>query len=158
MDYFLTTFIIFVLFVSTVHGLVRLGIRFLWVPLFTFKKRQTDPQALLLGTVILMVALVGLAYTLSASMAPRYIQYGGQRYCSRVVPVFGRYCGNNPELIIPCDENGPKDICIPTMLSSIINQILLNTTTFHGELFYWLQWGMLFTWLVGMFWDGLLSL
>ena len=76
--------IILYMFWSTTKGIISIGIRFLWVNLYRFRKAATQPQGLLAATMLLMLSLAGLSYSLTMSVAPDYSMFGGQKYVSVV--------------------------------------------------------------------------
>lgn len=74
--------IILYMFWSTTKGIISIGIRFLWVNLYRFRKAATQPQGLLAATMLLMLSLAGLSYSLTMSVAPEYSMFGSQQYVS----------------------------------------------------------------------------
>ncbi|KAF9152991.1 hypothetical protein BG015_004316 [Linnemannia schmuckeri] len=128
-DYILMVMIILYMFWSTTKGIISIGIRFLWVNLYRFRKAATQPQGLLAATMLLMLTLAGLSYSLTMSVAPDYSMFGSQQY----------YCRENPALIIPCHVGAPTGLCTPTVTSSIITKIILGTPVL-GLAFYYMQW------------------
>jgi LMBR1 domain-containing protein 1 len=74
--------IILYMFWSTTRGIISIGIRFLWVHLYRFRRAATQPQGLLAATMLLMLSLAGLSYSLTMSVAPEYSMFGSQRYVS----------------------------------------------------------------------------
>ncbi|KAI9144030.1 hypothetical protein BKA69DRAFT_902986 [Paraphysoderma sedebokerense] len=111
LDYIFTTLIIFYFFFATVSGLVRIGVRFLWLHLFSIRKKRTTPQALLFACIILMLSLLGLNYTMVNVVAPEYSMFGAQRYCNHTTTLQNattvRDCSQYPSLIIPCSISAP---------------------------------------------------
>ena len=84
MDYLLFGLLTLYTFVCSMYGLVHLGIR---VPCVTvlltqalqFKKKKTLPQALLLGSVGMMLISLGASQEL-LTVLPRYTTFGPQSY------------------------------------------------------------------------------
>lgn len=118
---------------STISGVVRLGIRILWVKLFAIKKGSTAPQGLLLACVLLMISLMALQFGVSV-LAPQYSAFGNQRFCNNTIvdPITNstrRDCSEHPELIVPCAISAPGYICTPTVLSITIASITYNQPT-----------------------------
>lgn len=72
--------IILYMFWATTKGIISLGIRFLWVHLYKFKRGATQPQGLLAATMLWMLSLAALSYTLTMAVAPEYSMFGGQKY------------------------------------------------------------------------------
>ncbi|KAF9129374.1 hypothetical protein BGW39_004214 [Mortierella sp. 14UC] len=137
-DYILMVMIILYMFWSTTKGIISMGIRFLWVNLYRFRRAATQPQGLLAATMLLMLSLAGLSYSLTMSVAPDYSMFGSQKYCNHTV-VLQRDCKDYPALIIPCHVGAPTDLCTPTVTSSIIMKIILGTPIL-GIAFYYMQW------------------
>ncbi|KAK3828861.1 MAG: hypothetical protein J3Q66DRAFT_323751 [Benniella sp.] len=79
-DYILMLMIILYMFSATTRGIISIGIRFLWVNMYKFRRAATQPQGLLAGTMLLMLSLAGLCYSLTMSVAPDYSMFGSQKY------------------------------------------------------------------------------
>ncbi|KAG0317599.1 hypothetical protein BGZ99_006203 [Dissophora globulifera] len=79
-DYVLIVMIILYMFWATTKGIISIGIRFFWVNLYEFRKAATQPQGLLAATMLLMLSLAGLSYSLTISVAPEYSMFGSQKY------------------------------------------------------------------------------
>ncbi|OZJ05692.1 hypothetical protein BZG36_01412 [Bifiguratus adelaidae] len=137
-DLVLVLLIVLVFFFATVSGLLHIGVRFMWITLYKIRKAATQPQALLFGTVLMMLSLLALNYTLTMVVAPEYSHFGNQKFCNHT-DNGARDCTKYPELIVPCDITAPPDICTPTVVSTLINRISLNIPLF-GVIFYYAQW------------------
>lgn len=74
--------IILYMFWATTKGIISIGIRFLWVNLYKFRQAATPPQGLLAATMLFMLSLAGLGYSLTMSVAPDYSMFGSQKYVS----------------------------------------------------------------------------
>ncbi|OAQ36123.1 hypothetical protein K457DRAFT_120267 [Linnemannia elongata AG-77] len=147
-DYILMVLIILYMFWSTTKGIISIGIRFLWVDLYRFRKAATQPQGLLAATMLLMLTLAGLSYSLTMSVAPEYSMFGSQQYCNHTV-VLERDCSDYPALIIPCHVGAPTELCTPTVTSSIITKIILGTPVL-GIAFYYMEWLFLLAFFVAL--------
>ncbi|KAF9337411.1 hypothetical protein BG006_004846 [Podila minutissima] len=137
-DYILMVLVILYMFWATTKGIISIGIRFLWVHLYKFRQAATPPQGLLAATMLLMLSLAGLGYSLTMSVAPDYSMFGSQKYCNHTI-ITGRECGDYPALIIPCHIGAPKELCTPTVTSGFILKIVLVTPAL-GIAFYYTQW------------------
>ncbi|CAB4422786.1 unnamed protein product [Rhizophagus irregularis] len=146
-DYFFMVLLILYFFISTVYGVISLGIRFFWVHLYRFRKSSTPPQGLLFGAILFMLSLLALNYTLTMVVVPQYAQFGSQKYCNNTING-DRNCTEYPQLIVPCDVTAPTDICTPTVISTFIHRITLNAP-FFGVIFYYAHWGFLGVALLG---------
>ncbi|KAG0365795.1 hypothetical protein BC939DRAFT_165281 [Gamsiella multidivaricata] len=139
-DYVLMVMVILYMFWATTKGIISIGIRVLWVNLYEFKRAATQPQGLLAATMLLMLSLAGLSYSLTMSVAPEYSMFGSQSYCNNTMPIIGnRDCSSAPELIVPCHIGAPPEFCVTTVTSSIILTIILATPSL-GIAFFYMQW------------------
>jgi LMBR1 domain-containing protein 1 len=139
LDYMFMVCLIVYFFLATMSGIVHVGIRFLWINLYSIKKGATAPQALLVSAVLLTLSLLALNYTMTTTVAPGYAHFGSQVYCNQTILDGVRDCTENKEMIVPCDIYGPTDICTPTVSSTMIDKIIVNTP-FFGVFFYYSQW------------------
>lgn len=57
-------------------------------------------------------------------------------------------CDANPELLVPCDYDGPAGVCTPTAIATIYNTILA-TQPFFGTVFFVGDWLFLAACLLG---------
>ncbi|KAF9971963.1 hypothetical protein BGZ73_004996 [Actinomortierella ambigua] len=138
-DYFLMVVIILYMFWATTKGVISIGIRFLWIELFKFRRANTQPQGLLVATMLFMLSLAALGYTLAMSVAPEYAMFGSQKYCNHTIGGHAPDCSDYPQLIVPCHVGAPADLCTPTVTSTLLLKMLI-TTPVIGAAFYYLQW------------------
>ncbi|KAG0258282.1 hypothetical protein BG011_003396 [Mortierella polycephala] len=148
-DYILIVMIILYLFWATTKGIISIGIRFLWVSLYTFRKGATQPQGLLVATMLLMLGLAGLTYSLTMSVAPEYSMFGSQRYCNYTTTLGSRDCSEHPSLIIPCHIDAPEEACVRTVTSDMILKIILVTPAL-GRDFLYMEWVFLAVFLLAL--------
>ncbi|RKP14916.1 hypothetical protein BJ684DRAFT_6282, partial [Piptocephalis cylindrospora] len=139
LDYIFIVLIILYFFTATVVGLVRVGIRIFWINLYRIRPRRTAPQALLLAVILLMLSLLALNYTVTMTVAPQYAQFGAQRWCNHISDEGIRDCSNHTDQILACDVTAPQELCTATVLSTLLNKILVGTRYF-GALYYYAQW------------------
>ncbi|KAI8060859.1 hypothetical protein BC940DRAFT_311265 [Gongronella butleri] len=138
LDYVFMVVLILYFFMATLSGLVAIGIRFLWVNLYTIRPGGTAPQGLLLMTVLLTLALLALNYVVSTVVVPGYAHFGSQVYCNYTIGG-QRDCTDHRDAILPCDVQAPTDICTPTTSSILIDRVAIDTPVL-GLIFYYLQW------------------
>ena len=103
-----------------------------------------------MGTILLMLTVLALNYSLTMVVAPQYAQYGNQRYCNHTVGDFGevRDCEKFPELIFPCiASQEAEEVCTPAVVSTFINRITL-AFPFFGEVAFWGQFAFVGVWIV----------
>lgn len=143
-DYAMFTLLVLLFFCSTVVGIAVIGIRFLWIRIFQIRRGHTSPQALLLATAMLTVTILALNYSISMIVAPQYATFGPQTFCDRPPGLAGEQpdCSNTPDLIKPCselaDNSAAKQVCTPTVASTILNRVTLSFP-FFGIIFFWAQ-------------------
>jgi LMBR1 domain-containing protein 1 len=130
--------VILFLFFVTLSGIVKVGIRILWLLLFRLKRRSSPPQGLLLASMILVLALLALTNILM-SLAPQYTTYGGQVY-------------NNGTAVVECGPQAPKDACHMSQVSTFMSMISIGMP-FFGVVFNWATWVFLGTTLISFFWS-----
>lgn len=152
-DYVLMALLILFLFSSTISGIATVGIRFLWIRIFQIRRGRTAPQALLIATVMLTLAILAINYAITMLIAPQYSIYGTQTFCSNKPEYAGTppSCKNHPDLIRPCSEvldfKHAKDICTPSVMSTFLNRITI-TWPFFGIVDFWAQFVFLGVFLV----------
>lgn len=124
-DYVLTLALVLLFFLASIIGIGFIGIRFLWIQLFSLRLGRTKPQGLLMATILLTLITLALNYTLTTTLLPAYAHYGGQRFQDPV----------DHSRTLPCDERGPQEICTPSVASTFVNRVTLNFPFFG-----WVMW------------------
>ncbi|KAG6014874.1 hypothetical protein E4U54_004725 [Claviceps lovelessii] len=152
-DYVLMALLILFLFSSTISGIATVGIRFLWIRIFQIRRGRTAPQALLIATVMLTLAILAINYAVTMLVAPQYSIYGTQTFCSNKPdhPGSAPSCKDHPDLVKPCSEalhlKHAKDICTPSVMSTFLNRITM-TWPFFGVIDFWAQFAFLGVFLI----------
>lgn len=149
-DYVLFALIVLLFFSSSVVGIATVGIRFLWIRIFQIRKGHTSPQALLLATVMLTLITIALNYSMSMIVAPQYATFGPQTFCDKPTyhPGIQPDCSDDKDkdLIKPCtelaDNPAAKEVCTPSVVSTIFNRVTLNFPYF-GVIIFWAQFAFL---------------
>ncbi|CEP13189.1 hypothetical protein [Parasitella parasitica] len=147
LDYIFMVAIIIYFFFATMAGVIQIGVRFLWVTLYRIKKGSTAPQGLLFSATLLTLGLLAVNYSITSVVAPGYAHFGSQVYCNHT-DGGRRDCTYKVDKIVPCDIYGPAEICTPTVSSTLIDRITLNTPMF-GLIFYYSQWLFLISFTLG---------
>ncbi|KAG0381237.1 putative lysosomal cobalamin transporter [Mortierella sp. AD032] len=98
-DYAVIVMIILYMFWATTKGIISLGIRFLWVHLYKFKRAATQPQGLLAATMLWMLSLAALSYTLTMAVAPEYSIATTQFQLEEVWTVLQRQHSSSPAML-----------------------------------------------------------
>jgi LMBR1 domain-containing protein 1 len=152
-DYVLMALLVLFFFSSSIAGIARIGIRFLWVRLFEIRKGHTAPQALLMATVMLTLIMLAINYSIVMIVAPQYAIYGAQTFCENPTkhPDDQPDCSNHPELVKSCSElstdYGSKNVCTPSVVSTFLNRVTFNFE-FFGALTFWAQFAFLAVFLI----------
>jgi LMBR1 domain-containing protein 1 len=139
MDYVVLSVIVLYIFFATMNGITRIGIRFLWVHMYSFRKGKTMPQGLLLAAVILVLSVLVLNIQL-ITLAPQYATFGSQTYQPA-----------NTTAPVPCsiDYTPPNGNCTMTQIADIVHGITLRMT-FFSVIFYWTSWVFIAFFLIGL--------
>ncbi|KZZ89724.1 LMBR1-like membrane protein [Moelleriella libera RCEF 2490] len=152
-DYVLMALLILFLFSSTISGIATVGIRFLWIRIFQIRRGRTAPQALLIATVMLTLAILAINYAITMLIAPQYSIYGTQTFCANKPDYPGAQpsCKDFPDLVRPCSEaldvKLAKEICTPSVMSTFLNRITI-TWPFFGIVDFWAQFAFLAVFLI----------
>eukprot|EP01121_Diplochlamys_sp_Union-15-3_P002663 TRINITY_DN1238_c0_g2_i3.p1 TRINITY_DN1238_c0_g2~~TRINITY_DN1238_c0_g2_i3.p1 ORF type:complete len:168 (+),score=5.42 TRINITY_DN1238_c0_g2_i3:332-835(+) len=77
-DFVIMAFIVVYIFLCTMNGITRIGIRLLFFKLFSFRIRGTSPQGLLFAAWLLMLCVLALNNQV-ITLAPTYATFGSQR-------------------------------------------------------------------------------
>jgi LMBR1 domain-containing protein 1 len=138
LDYVLLALIIFYIFFTTLSGVIRIGVRFLWVHMYKIRSKSTPPQGLLLTAIILMFSILALNMELT-TLAPQYANWGSQTY----TPVNGTSAQQ-------CSLDAPPGACYMTQIGTIVNRISIRTT-FFGIIFFAATWIFIVTTFLSFF-------
>jgi len=139
LDYIILSLIIFYIFFTTLSGIVRIGVRFLWVNLYKIRPRATPPQGLLMASVILMFSILSLNMELT-TLAPQYANWGSQTYLAP----------NTTDEYKPCSLDAPEGVCHMTQIGTIINRISMRINVF-GIIFFYGTWIFIAAFIIGFF-------
>jgi LMBR1 domain-containing protein 1 len=147
-DYVLFLLLVLLFFSGSLIGITTVGIRFLWLKIFTIRKGHTSPQALLMATVMLILIALAINYAMAMMIAPQYSHYGPQTFCDHPL----RHPGDQPDCsghenhIIPCseatDNPAAKNVCTPSVLSTFLDRATANFYYF-GAVDFWAQFAFL---------------
>ncbi|OJJ46312.1 hypothetical protein ASPZODRAFT_133342 [Penicilliopsis zonata CBS 506.65] len=155
LDYAIFTALTLLLFSGSMVSLSAIGIRVFWVRVFQIRKGHTSPQALLIATVLLMLIILALNYSIPMIVAPQYAIFGSQKFCDFSPGIGGTppNCSDRRDLVKLCSERAEnpaaKNVCTPSVASTFINRITLNYP-FFGIVFFWAQFFFLGIYLITM--------
>ena len=143
-DYVLFLLLVLLFFASSVVGIATVGIRFLWLKIFTIRKGHTSPQALLMATVMLLLIALAINYSMAMMVAPQYSHYGPQTFCDHPLRHPGEQpnCTDHPNHIRACTElsenPAAKNVCTPSVISTFLDRVTVNFS-FFGVVDFWAQ-------------------
>lgn len=147
-DYVVFLLLVLFFFAASIVGIATVGIRFLWIVLFTIRKGKTSPQAMLMATVLLALMVLAINYSVAMLVAPQYTTFGPQTYCDRLPrhPSDQPDCTNHKNAIKPCSELAENpaaaNVCTPSVASTFLNRITVNYPVF-GVINFWAQFAFL---------------
>jgi len=121
-DYIFFSLIVIYIFCATLYSIVEIGIHCFCWKLFSVRPHHTDPQAIMLATILLILSILAMNNSLE-NIAPIYVNYGSQTY----IPVNGTV----PQ---SCSIAGSTD-CVMTEIGFIIHNVDINVGIF-GIIFY----------------------
>lgn len=106
LDYILLASVVLYMMCCTFMGISIVGIRFFWVEIFAFKKRASEPTALLMAVMCANLTMSSVVVQLVAAL-PQYTAFG-----NATQPSDGKQC------TLTGDE------CEPTEISRVFHQIM----------------------------------
>jgi LMBR1 domain-containing protein 1 len=160
-DFVLFVLVSLLFFAASVTGIAAVGIRFLWITLFTIRPGRTSPNALLLAVMFLTLIVFAVNFATVSTIAPGYATWGAQTYCSLPatplhtqgnLQILEAPCKHRPDAVKVCSESvgdkSPESIaCSPSIMSSIVAQITANWPVF-GVFCFWAQFAFLGIYLI----------
>ncbi|KAK5696830.1 hypothetical protein LTR97_008134 [Elasticomyces elasticus] len=147
-DYVLFLLLTLLMFFSSVVGIATLGIRFLWIQLFSLRPGHTTPNAMLMATVLLTLTALALNYSLAMIVAPQYATFGAQTYCDRPShhPDTQPDCSQHAKAVRACSERAEnpvaKMVCTPSVGTTFLNRVMVNFP-FLGLINFYAQFAFL---------------
>ena len=143
-SFILQAVISLVLVLMTLRGCQALGIRFLWMSLYSIAANSTVPQALLCTGVALLFSVLGLQYTMANFVLPSYTQYGGQTYCNGTLT----QCAEDASYVIQCTLTTTETHCTRSVISRILASLIANYS--FGVVLFWAQFAIFGVWLFSL--------
>lgn len=143
-DYVIFLLLVVFFFASSIVGIGSIGIRFLWLKIFSIRKGHTSPQALLIATAMLTLIALAINYSVAMMVAPQYTHYGAQTFCDRPLshPTDQPDCSDHKSKIRSCREGSRSqaaiNVCTPSVASTFIDSITINFS-FFGVVTFWAQ-------------------
>jgi LMBR1 domain-containing protein 1 len=128
LDYIALGIIAVYFFIASLFGILRNGIRFMCVRVYSIEKGRTYPQALLLAALYMALMILSLAMEL-LTLSPQYATFGAQTFMGAAGP-------------LPCAiAQGHKnpDGCDMSQISTIVAQITVSMPIF-SLVFYVGNW------------------
>ena len=129
------------LFLCSMYGLVKLGVRIGPVSLFAIKPKRTGPQAMLLLSVALLASLLGLMVFLAVA-APQYASFGSQMLQAGADGVLTSQRCSHAYSVSHVAAEGAGVIeapCVATQITQFLHRLLAAYPLF-SLVFYVLEW------------------
>eukprot|EP00033_Pygsuia_biforma_P000852 GCRY01000990.1.p1 GENE.GCRY01000990.1~~GCRY01000990.1.p1 ORF type:complete len:517 (-),score=105.51 GCRY01000990.1:486-2036(-) len=140
LDYIFLILVVGFVLMATISGIVRIGVRFFWVHLYSIRARNTVPQGLLFLCILSMLSLLALNVVMM-SVAPRYTTFGSQEY------------KNEKNETVPCSLQAVnaqnETICEMSQIAVLTNRISVKMP-FFGTIFFWCNWASIAFTLLGI--------
>jgi len=149
LDYVIVAILVVYIFMATLSGIVKIGIRFLWIRLFEIRRGGSAPQGLLLASVILILSIMALNFEIT-TLAPQYSTFGTQKYLFNQTVTDGNNVTRLVTELRPCDLRSPDGECTMTQIAQIVNKISIQTA-FFGVIYFYATWVFLAFTLIGTF-------
>ena len=129
MDYVAMSLLVVYLVMCTFEGISCLGLRFLWMQMFTFKRRATDPAAILLGVCVIATMILTVIVEM-LTILPQYATFGSKE-------VAGSQC-----------ELGAEG-CHMSEISKLVHRII--AMNYFSFIFFYGTWFFVVVFLVALF-------
>lgn len=130
LDYILYLGMVLFFLITSISGVKRIGIRFMWLRLYKIAPHSTKPQALALMSLTLILILVA-SNILFYSVAPDYTTYGSQHFVDII---------KNQTVVERCNNvHAPPDECNMTIIATFLLAFHTKAWIF-GAVYYWLTW------------------
>jgi len=139
-DFVVITSMILYLYLCTLSAITRIGIRVCCYKLFPIRKGRTQPQALLIASIMLMLSILALT-NLVTNVAPTYTMFGSQ---TAIVNSTTVHCSI---------ENYNSTHCVMTEVGELINLVNL-TVPFMGLVFFAMLCLFIVIWIISIFIAG----
>ena len=147
-DYVIFLLVVLFFLSSSIVGIGTIGIRFLWLKIFSIRKGHSSPQAILLATELLTLIILAINYAVAMMVAPQYAHYGSQTFCDLPLrhPSDQPDCSQNHSRIRHCSERSTSqaaiNVCSPSVVSTFLDRITVNYS-FFGVVCFWAQFAFL---------------
>ncbi|WBY60301.1 LMBR1 domain-containing protein [Plasmodium yoelii yoelii] len=112
------------IFCCSVYGIINVGIRIFFIPLYKLKPKKTSPETMLVFSFVLIHIILVLIMSL-LTIAPNYVTYGIQNI--KIDDEIG---------YIKCSLKTDKHICKMSVLSRFFNKIFFGIPYFANSYFF----------------------
>eukprot|EP00742_Colponemidia_sp_Colp-10_P004484 GILJ01004787.1.p1 GENE.GILJ01004787.1~~GILJ01004787.1.p1 ORF type:complete len:537 (-),score=77.19 GILJ01004787.1:248-1813(-) len=118
---------------STLSAVTWIGVRFLWIKLYTIRRGASMPQALLLAATVMVYIVFVLTFQVVA-IAPQYATFGTQVYKDKT----GALQSCTLDQTVSGDSLA-QGTCVMSQVATFVNRIQGNTQAF-GIIFFFSNW------------------
>jgi LMBR1 domain-containing protein 1 len=129
LDYLLFAMINIYVYICSVYGFIKLGVKFFFITWFEIKKGSTSPQGLLIMSFIILLMILSFMNEM-LTLAPQYSTFGTQRFSK-----------TSKQGEIPCNLSliTEKDECIMSNISKFYDRISISLP-FFSSIFFIANW------------------
>lgn len=136
LDYIIMVFIIIYLVFCSISGIRNLGIWFFCVRLYKIRPHRTNPQGMLMLSMIMMLIVVAINIVLF-ELTPQYSSFGSELYLNTTVNLDAN--GTVTKHLYPCDVSASSDQCVITRMAMLLTRFF-HKMWFFGAAYYWSSW------------------
>ena len=133
LDYVALAVVALYIFVASLYGIFRVGVRFLGMQLFKIERGRTWPQAMLLCALLMMTIILSATLELT-TLAPQYATFGSQSQSQVHGDQNHHPCGlNDLALATQASEGHPGGSagCNMSQISHIVARITVSMPFFR---------------------------
>jgi LMBR1 domain-containing protein 1 len=129
LDYMLFAMINIYVYICSVYGFVRLGVKFFFITWFEIKKGSTSPQGLLIMSFIILMMILSFMNEM-LTLAPQYSTFGTQKFSK-----------SSKQGELPCNLSliTEKSECIMSNISKFYDRISISLP-FFSSIFFIANW------------------
>lgn len=136
LDFIVFTVLVCYMFLSTLHGLVMIGVRICCVELYSIAPKRTMPHGILMGSWMVMFVVLTFNFQ-TLTLAPQYTTFGNQFFLNTSAPgAVKQDCTLSDAAYASNSSAIPGNPCMMTQISRIINTVNVQTPFVGVTLFF----------------------
>jgi LMBR1 domain-containing protein 1 len=129
LDYPFFAFINLYVYICSIYGFVRLGVKFFFITWFDIKKGSTNPQGLLVMSFMVLLMILSFMNEM-LTLAPQYSTFGTQKFSK-----------NSKQGEVPCNLSliTEQNECIMSNISKFYDRVSISLP-FFSSIFFIANW------------------